>query len=139
MSHNGIFINSLALKHLRQNKKLSQEALSYLSLERKCYISVATLKRAELGKPVSRQTLDKLVKFFDDDCSRLFLINSQMDCNDGLDFRPTLDPVIIHWDMLYRLSLDNEHKYISYICSELHALLLKFENDEVVSQVFSRD
>ncbi|WP_152487412.1 helix-turn-helix domain-containing protein [Dickeya chrysanthemi] len=46
-------------------KKLSQEELSELSLESKCYISISTIKRAELGKPISRQTLCKLARFFD--------------------------------------------------------------------------
>ncbi|WP_145916218.1 MULTISPECIES: helix-turn-helix domain-containing protein [Dickeya] len=44
---------------------MSQEELSERSLESRCYISIATIKRAELGKPVSRQTLHKLAKFFD--------------------------------------------------------------------------
>ncbi|WP_152605910.1 helix-turn-helix domain-containing protein [Dickeya undicola] len=45
-------------------KKLSQEELSEQSLESKCYISISTIKRVELGKPISRQTLHKLAKFF---------------------------------------------------------------------------
>ncbi|MEQ4512810.1 MULTISPECIES: helix-turn-helix domain-containing protein [Dickeya] len=54
-------------------KKLSQEELSELSLESKCYISISTVKRAELGKPISRQTLCKFAKFFDVTVDNLIL------------------------------------------------------------------
>ncbi|WP_272941925.1 helix-turn-helix domain-containing protein [Dickeya zeae] len=54
-------------------KKLSQEELSEQSLESKCYISISTVKRAELGKPISRQTLCKFAKFFDVTVDNLIL------------------------------------------------------------------
>lgn len=108
-----------------------------MSLEKKCYISIATLKRAELGKAVSRQTLNKLVKFFDIEPEDLFIAHIKPGGKITYCFEPMLQPVIINWDLLATLPDTTEHEHISYICSELHSLLLKLNSDEIICEIFS--
>jgi|GEM_PF-5987353 len=64
MSYKGTRINGKNLKELRLKKRLSQEALAEESFHQNCYVSTATLKRAELGFCVSSETVNKLATFF---------------------------------------------------------------------------
>ncbi|MGM3189992.1 helix-turn-helix domain-containing protein [Dickeya dadantii subsp. dieffenbachiae] len=84
-------------------KKLSQEELSEQSLESKCYISISTIKRAELGKPISRQTLYKFAKFFEVTEDNLVL--QSHDCA----------PCDVNSD---------EYKYIAFLFADLYQMLV---------------
>ncbi|OAN17635.1 hypothetical protein A3K86_01560 [Photobacterium jeanii] len=60
-----ILIDGNKLKQLRDNLALSQEGLEYACSQKKgCSVSIATIKRAELGHPLSRRTAARLAKFF---------------------------------------------------------------------------
>ncbi|WP_286175393.1 hypothetical protein [Enterobacter sp. Cy-643] len=108
-----------------------------MSLNSKCYISIATLKRAELGKPVSRRTLNKLLTFFDIEPEALLEADGLPGCKAALDFTPMLQPIVINWDLLRTLPATQEHEYLNYICSELHESLLKLKSDEMLCKIFS--
>lgn len=116
---------------------MSQESLSEQSLNLKCYISIATLKRAELGKPISRQTLYKLTKFFGVEPYVFISPYSEKNGESLTYFQPILQPTVIKWDLLSTLTDAIEYEYIIYICRELHASLIKLNSDEAVSKVFS--
>lgn len=116
---------------------MSQEQLSEQSLSLKCYVSIATLKRAECGKPISRQTLYKLTKFFGVEAAVLTSVNTEKNGEFVTDFQPTLQPIVINWSLLSTLTDAIEYEYITYICSELHASLIKLNSDEAVNKVFS--
>ena len=60
----GIPVNGKKIKALREKQRLSQELLSEQSFHKKCYIPMATLKRAESSKSVSYRTLVKIATFF---------------------------------------------------------------------------
>lgn len=60
-----MLINGMKLKQLRDQHALSQEGLEYACSQIKgCSVSIATIKRAELGTPLSRRTVARLAKFF---------------------------------------------------------------------------
>ena len=52
-------------KALRSELGLSQEALANACAEKHLALSIATIKRAELGQPISARTLSNLASFFD--------------------------------------------------------------------------
>jgi len=58
-------LNHDVLKLLRQEKGLSQEAMADLSISQGCALSLTTIKRAELGKPVSYRTALNFSRFHD--------------------------------------------------------------------------
>lgn len=108
-----------------------------MSLSLKCYISIATLKRAELGKSISRRTLNKLVKFFDIEPDVLLYPETPQSGKSQGHFKPILQPVVINWDLLWTLPDTQEHEYINFICSELHASLMKLNHDEMLCRIFA--
>ncbi|WP_076586820.1 hypothetical protein [Vibrio ostreicida] len=60
-----VLINGMKLKQLREQRALSQEGLEYACSQKKgCSVSIATIKRAELGTPLSRRTAARLANFF---------------------------------------------------------------------------
>ncbi|QMV13923.1 XRE family transcriptional regulator [Vibrio spartinae] len=60
-----IFIDGHKLRLLREKLALSQEGLEYACSQQKgCSVSIATIKRAELGKSLSKRTVARLAKFF---------------------------------------------------------------------------
>ncbi len=60
-----VLINGMKLKQLREQHALSQEGLEYACSQKKgCSVSIATIKRAELGTPLSRRTVARLANFF---------------------------------------------------------------------------
>ncbi|WP_221274659.1 helix-turn-helix domain-containing protein [Thaumasiovibrio subtropicus] len=65
MSNIGVNINSSLIISRRKGLGLSQEALSNKSMSVCCYISLSTIKRMELGKPVSLNTVNKVSKCLD--------------------------------------------------------------------------
>ena len=71
-------INEMKLKQLREQYALSQEGLEYACSQKKgCSVSVATIKRAELGTPLSRRTVARLAKFFDIPLEELITVESK--------------------------------------------------------------
>lgn len=62
---NTVHINSEKLKQLREQRVLSQEGLEQACRQTQgCSISMATIKRAELGRPISRRSATRLANFF---------------------------------------------------------------------------
>ena len=60
-----VFISGSKLKELRSKRGLSQEALCDVFYCQKIQVSIATLKRAELGKNVSYRVARELALYFD--------------------------------------------------------------------------
>jgi len=52
------------LRRLRKSQALSQESLAYACEQRQLRVSIATIKRAESGKPVSYRTARELARYF---------------------------------------------------------------------------
>lgn len=62
---NTVHIDSKKLKLLREQNILSQEGLEQACRQTQgCSISMATIKRAELGHPISRRSATKLANYF---------------------------------------------------------------------------
>ena len=62
---NTVHIDSKKLKLLREQNTLSQEGLEQACRQTQgCSISMATIKRAELGHPISRRSATKLAHYF---------------------------------------------------------------------------
>jgi len=57
LANKGVSINGEKLKKLRQQKNLSQEQLAESSFHENCYVSIATVKRAERSQSVSNRIL----------------------------------------------------------------------------------
>lgn len=63
-------------------------------------------------------------------------VNTERNGEFFTDFQPTLQPIVINWSLLSTLTDTIEYEYITYICSELHASLIKLNSDEAVNKVF---
>ncbi|WP_330961242.1 helix-turn-helix domain-containing protein [Photobacterium sp. 53610] len=60
-----VLIDGKKLKELREKHALSQEGLEHACSQKKgCSVSIATIKRAELGSSLSKRTVARLAKFF---------------------------------------------------------------------------
>lgn len=127
MNHKGTRINGKNLKELRLKKRLSQEALSEESFHQNCYVSTATLKRAELGCCVSNNTLKKLAAFFDvsSDCL--------IECEQSIQ-----DEIVINIDKILELRNSNsaQHQELLSIYEKLKKLLSLCADDEQVQAIF---
>jgi len=60
-----VLISGSKLKELRSKRGLSQEALCDVFYDKNIQVSIATLKRAELGKNVSYRVVKELASYFD--------------------------------------------------------------------------
>jgi len=71
-------INGKTLKQLREKYALSQEGLEYACSQRKnCSVSIATIKRAELGADLNIRTATRLAHFFDIPIGKLIILDTQ--------------------------------------------------------------
>lgn len=68
-----LVLNGSRLKQLRQQHGLSQEALAQHCFDRRLCVSIASIKRAERGKPVLYRTARHLAEMFAVDVSQLSL------------------------------------------------------------------
>ncbi len=102
------------------------------SLKQKCYISIATIKRAELNHPVSLQTLKKLSIFFNVNTDVLIEENNITKLKESGTWKKTT----INWNLIERLSDSNQHKKLSNICLELYSLLNTYDEDENIKKIF---
>ena len=76
-----VFIDGQKLKQLREQRALSQEGLEQACSQKKgCSVSIATIKRAEIGSALSRRTIARLANFFSVPVEEL-LLTSQTDAN----------------------------------------------------------
>lgn len=64
-------LNAQRLKQFRKDKGLSQERLAYACEQKRLRVSIATIKRAELGKLVSMRTATELAQFYGVELSEL--------------------------------------------------------------------
>lgn len=64
-------------------------------------------------------------------------VNTDKNSDFATGFQPTLQPIVINWSLLSTLTDTIKYEYITYICSELHASLIKLNSDEAVNKVFS--
>ncbi len=71
-----LHLDAQKLKELRKKQGLSQERLAYACEKKRLRVSIATIKRAELGKLVSLRTATELAQFYNLDISELLLKNS---------------------------------------------------------------
>ncbi len=132
MSKTRIHIDERKVRELRFEINLTQEEMADISLNRNCYISIATIKRIESGHPISQKTLRKLCQFFNVDKSAVIK-------KDEFYKNQLLSPwkkTTINWGMITNLDNSAEHKKISSICNELHSLLNENTEDEQVKVIF---
>lgn len=73
MSDGRVVLNPLFLKRLRQKRGLSQEALAQACAENRLCLSLASIKRAEAGKPVLYRTARHLATFYGTDLALLLI------------------------------------------------------------------
>lgn len=59
-----IVLNTTYLKKLRRINGLSQEKLANACCDKLIHVSISTIKRAEIGKPVLYRTAAELAKFY---------------------------------------------------------------------------
>jgi transcriptional regulator with XRE-family HTH domain len=59
-----IVLDAATLKELRKKHGLSQEALAQLCFDRHLRVSIASIKRAEAGKPLLYRTAKHLAMYF---------------------------------------------------------------------------
>lgn len=60
-----VFLVSEILKDLRSEKLQSQEEMAFSCSDRKIRVSIASIKRAETGKPVIYRVARELARYFD--------------------------------------------------------------------------
>ncbi len=66
-------LNVVVLKVLRRSKGLSQEAMARDCFHKGYTVSLATLKRAESGKPVLYRTASNIAKYYNVQLSELMI------------------------------------------------------------------
>lgn len=112
VSDGRVYLNTSALKKFRRQLGMSQMGLADYSVSIKQPISIASIKRAELGKPVIYRTALQLAKLFKVNVSELVietLFPSQdLTLGDG----PTPD------EPLKMVGREGEFKYITYLLQE---------------------
>jgi len=84
-------LNPKKLKLLRKEKSLSQEAMANHCFSSGLHISLATIKRAELGKPILYRTAKSVASFFDVDVADIVLS------------QPWIPLTIMEWGVLFML------------------------------------
>lgn len=60
-----VFLVSEVLKDLRSQKLQSQEEMAFACSDQKIRVSIASIKRAETGKPVIYRVARELARYFD--------------------------------------------------------------------------
>lgn len=60
-----VFLVSEILKELRSQKLQSQEEMAFACSDQKIRVSIASIKRAETGKPVIYRVARELARYFD--------------------------------------------------------------------------
>jgi hypothetical protein len=60
-----VFLVSDILKNLRSSKLQSQEEMAFACSDQKIRVSIASIKRAETGKPVIYRVARELARYFD--------------------------------------------------------------------------
>lgn len=60
-----VFLVTQVLKDLRSQKLQSQEEMAFACSDRKIRVSIASIKRAETGKPVIYRVARELARYFD--------------------------------------------------------------------------
>lgn len=92
-----VIVDGQKLKKLREGQALSQEGLEFACSRKKgCSVSVATIKRAELGNPLSRRTVARLAQFFSVPIEELVL-NNEPNMPQGLTFASDQQPCFVVW------------------------------------------
>lgn len=59
-----VFLASQILKDLRNDKLQSQEEMAFACVDQKIRVSIASIKRAETGKPVIYRVARELARYF---------------------------------------------------------------------------
>ncbi|MFZ6875807.1 AAA family ATPase [Undibacterium sp. Di27W] len=73
-----ILLNAGKLKGLRKARGISQESLAELCFNRQLCVSIASIKRAEMGKPVLYRTARHLANVFDVQLGELVIVTDQV-------------------------------------------------------------
>ena len=74
-----IILSGVKLKALRRAKGLSQEALTQACVRQSLSISIASIKRAEVGRAVNYRTARQIAIFHDVDLNDLCLLGGLKD------------------------------------------------------------
>lgn len=111
-----VFLNTAALKRYRRTLGMSQLGLAEYSASIRLPISIASIKRAELGKPVILRTAIQLSKLFNVKVEVLIIdtVHKTSDDNTIRNQRPNATA-----PTLQMVGRKGELKYITYLLSEL--------------------
>jgi len=80
-----LLLNIEICKQLRRNHGLSQDNLAYACKQRRLPISIATIKRAETGKPVSNRTARELALFYGVELEVLLVVSKSSDSDTSIN------------------------------------------------------
>ena len=111
-----VYLNTSILKKHRRKLGFSQLGLAEYSFSIRQPISIASIKRAELGKPVIYRTAQQLAKLFDDKIESLVLDTLKVTSGDKRATQRDKSDTAHQISMVGR---ERELKYISSLISEL--------------------
>lgn len=112
-----VIVDGQKLKKLRESHALSQEGLEFACSRKKgCSVSVATIKRAELGNPLSRRTVARLAQFFSVPIEELLLCTDQDESTQGFVFDHDQQSCLLVW----------VNANPRTICRQIESVLLRF-------------
>ncbi|WP_448569051.1 hypothetical protein [Thalassotalea ganghwensis] len=109
--------------------------MSEKSLQERCYISIATVKRAELNQPLSNSTIKKFATFFN--VSIDSLIRQKPGFISDLTQELQLKKTTINWQLVTTLSNRPEHEKLSTLCNDLYRILQQYKDDKQINEIFS--
>ena len=104
-------------------------------MQERCYISIATIKRAESNHPISNTTLKKFAIFFNVSIESL-IVQESLPHNE-ISLNPLLKNTTLDWPLVPTLATVNEHQKLSILCEELYALLQLHIKDNHLNDIFS--
>jgi tetratricopeptide (TPR) repeat protein/transcriptional regulator with XRE-family HTH domain len=112
-----VIVDGQKLRKLRESLALSQEGLEFACSRKKgCSVSVATIKRAELGNPLSRRTVARLAQFFSVPIDELLLCTDPRQPPEGFVFDHDQQSCLLVW----------VNANPRTICRQIESVLLRF-------------
>ncbi|MCV6639643.1 hypothetical protein [Candidatus Albibeggiatoa sp. nov. NOAA] len=113
--------------------------MSEKSFHENCYISIATIKRAELCHPVSYMTLKKLSRFFEVSLDTLMEKDTIKTESSLIQKASSLQQTTINWNLVADLANSDKHQKLSSVCEELQHLLASYMDDEKIQAIFQHN
>lgn len=134
MSNLGECVDARYIINLRKKRGLSQEALSDSSFQECCYLSLATIKRAESGAKLSLTTIKKYACYFGVRIEEI--LGSSCNINYTQNCKKNFPYTIIDWEAALNLNGTGIKESVRDHCLYLHEFTHKNIDDKDFDRAF---